>query len=189
MDLRRHNRPIASVLDLAGTGEVAVTGALGWALATSQALLDAFLADFGLPQGSVSQIRIEQHDEAVGGRTDIELVGDDLLVVVEGKAGSVVPGPGRAAAHDRASIVPDIGYISPDTGLQWAGHLDLILQRSATSPSMPTAPGRPVGLGSPPVLLLSKSHSLPWRAKPRPVQPIPGRRISHPCSNMPTCCM
>lgn len=92
MDLMRHNRAIPSVFRLAGTGEIAVTGALGWSLAHSEGLLDAFLADLGLPQGSVSEIRIEHHDAAAGGRTDIELVGDDLLVVVEGKAGWIVPG-------------------------------------------------------------------------------------------------
>jgi hypothetical protein len=89
--LNRYGNNVVSVFDLFGHGEVHLTAALGWVLEKSPPLLEALLRQFGLdvPAGG-TVIALEQVDEY--GRTDIELTGPALKVVVEAKQGWLVPG-------------------------------------------------------------------------------------------------
>lgn len=91
--LFRHGVRVDGVLDLLGTGEVAHTAALGWALKQSPKFADALTADLTGSMWSPTQITLERRDEE--GRTDVELRGESRgqHIVIEAKLGTNLPTP------------------------------------------------------------------------------------------------
>lgn len=90
MELSAHGRAVHSVFELAGVKEPALTGAVAFTLSRSAAFARALGDDLGL-EGSLRSVHVEQRD-VLGGRTDVELHGDDgLRVVLEAKRGWTVP--------------------------------------------------------------------------------------------------
>jgi hypothetical protein len=86
VELMSYGRPMSSVFDLLGRRETDLTAALGWVLARSRRLRDRFLDRCGIAEGGdVEAVRLETADD--DGRTDIELVREGALVVVEAKQG------------------------------------------------------------------------------------------------------
>lgn len=117
---------MGSVFDLLGAQEPALTGALGFALARSRRLLEAFTADaFGGPQHAVS-IAVERHGEDTADRTDIEILGDDgPLLIVEAKRGWVVPTTGQLETYARRR--PRLLLVISDCTNHYAAAMDLPL--------------------------------------------------------------
>lgn len=104
----RYGRDIATVFDLLGTHEPALTAALGWTMARSPQLMRAVLTRLGLDQstdaGDVA-VQLEAADDL--GRTDIELFARTAHVIIEAKQGWIVPGEAQLGAY-----VPRFGTAS-----------------------------------------------------------------------------
>ncbi|MCL5110859.1 MAG: hypothetical protein M1401_18745 [Chloroflexi bacterium] len=91
-DLYLHGRQLHSVFELLGTKENDITYSIGWALAQSPCLLAAFLQRvLGRADLEGVSVYLQEHAED-GGYTDIEVVGQSLHVIVEGKRGWWLPG-------------------------------------------------------------------------------------------------
>ena len=96
----RYGRDIATVFDLLGTHEPALTGALGWTVACSPRLLGAVLAKLGLDAATDRRdvtVQLESADDL--GRTDIELFTPTAHVIIEAKQGWIVPGDVQLGAY------------------------------------------------------------------------------------------
>jgi hypothetical protein len=120
----RHGREVASVFDLMGTDENALTAALGFTLARSPELLSRVTERLlpGVVDTEDVVLRMETSDER--GRTDLEIQAGDRLAVIEAKRGWQLPGERQLAAYaPRVRAVGDgvlatLSSASP----QWASH-------------------------------------------------------------------
>lgn len=85
-------RAIETVFDLLGTGEDDLTRATAWGLAQSEAFERRLLEFLSLPfgVGALDLIRV-QHAVKTRGRTDIELVSANALIIFEAKLGWNMP--------------------------------------------------------------------------------------------------
>jgi hypothetical protein len=120
-ELRRYGRPVASVFDLLGRGEVDLTAALGWTLRQSPTLLDLVWKRLGLPN-SPDGARIDLEVADVQGRTDLEIANDHATVIIEAKKGWLVPGETQLAKYvPRMSGAPHPVLVSlSDSSARWA---------------------------------------------------------------------
>ena len=113
MDLHAHGRPIASVFDLLGAHEPALTGALGFTLARSDTLRDALVADALGHPATITGVTVEQRGGASHDRTDLELHSPDgPLVIYEAKRGWTLPTRTQLATYaqrrpDQIVVVTD----------------------------------------------------------------------------------
>jgi hypothetical protein len=87
----RYGRDLLTVFDLLGRHEPALTGALGWTLATSPGLMSAVLERVGL-KADADEVSLKLETADDHGRTDIELSTPAAHVIVEAKQGWLVPG-------------------------------------------------------------------------------------------------
>jgi hypothetical protein len=92
-ELRLHARPVATIFDLMGRTENDMTAALGWGVTHNGALSRRFLGQVapGLDIAEPIVVELQQHDQADGGYTDIDLKADELHVIVEAKVGWAPP--------------------------------------------------------------------------------------------------
>lgn len=94
----RYGRELVTVFDLLGRHEPALTGALGWTLASSAGLMSAVLERLGLEaEPDKVSLKLEAPDDH--GRTDIELFTSTAHVIVEAKQGWLVPGEVQLGAY------------------------------------------------------------------------------------------
>lgn len=91
MDLFVHGRKLESVFELLGSKENSITYSVGWALANSPALLNATLAQVGISDAEIQDVRLQEYAKD-GGFTDIELLGPTTHVIMEAKRGWWLPG-------------------------------------------------------------------------------------------------
>lgn len=87
--MTRHGKAVESVFDLLGHRENDLTAALGFTLWRSPNLVAGLLGLFDVAPSSDVVLRMETRDDA--GRTDLELVTEAALVVVEAKLGWHLP--------------------------------------------------------------------------------------------------
>jgi hypothetical protein len=86
-----YGREASSVFDLLGRNEVHLTAALGWTLRRSPTLMAALWSRLRVP-GDPAKVSADLEVVGLGGRTDLELIGDEATVIVEAKKGWLVPG-------------------------------------------------------------------------------------------------
>lgn len=102
VDLTLHGRPIGTVFDLLGKKENDITYSVGYAMAQSAALAEAFIADV-LPDAGDVATDIVQLQEGIPGAgfTDIELKAAEgkIHVVIEAKRGYSLPGDEQLAKY------------------------------------------------------------------------------------------
>lgn len=122
MGLTLHGRQVESVFQLLGTGETALTAALGFALANTPQLRRALLDDLGV-KDSTPDVALESRADEAEGRTDIELIGDDTFVILEAKRGWVVPTHRQLEMY--AARGPDLLVVVTDCTSSYAGTLGL----------------------------------------------------------------
>ena len=123
VELASYGRPISSVFDLLGRRETDLTAALGWVLARSRRLRDRFLDRCALPiGGDIEAVRLETAD--VDGRTDIELVREGALVVIEAKRGWQLPTVRQLATYSKRVVAAGGGMLITlsDASPAWAAH-------------------------------------------------------------------
>jgi hypothetical protein len=126
----RYGRDIATVFDLLGTHEPALTAALGWTIARSSHLLSAVLAKLEL-DGTTDPSDVTVHLETadVLGRTDIELFTPTAHAIIEAKQGWIVPGEVQLGAYaprlaPSANAGLDTRLITlSDSTPEWAGEV------------------------------------------------------------------
>src|SRR5262245_21617559 len=102
VELDLHGRPVNTVFDLLGRDENDMTYALGWGLTHGSRLLRSFV-DRVAPDAPLDPpvvIRLQEHDRADGGFTDIELMSTDLHVIVEAKRGWAPPGESQLRRYE-----------------------------------------------------------------------------------------
>jgi hypothetical protein len=94
VDLTLHGHPVGTVFDLLGDKENDITYSVGWAMAQSADLAEAFIFDV-LPEAGDVAVDVVQLQEGIpgGGFTDIELKADEgkVHVVIEAKRGYNLP--------------------------------------------------------------------------------------------------
>lgn len=112
-----------SVFDLLGRRETDLTAALGWVLARSVRLRDSFLDRCGIAEGDVEAVRLETADE--DGRTDIELVREGALVVIEAKRGWQLPTIRQLETYSKRVVAAGGGVLITlsDASPAWAAHV------------------------------------------------------------------
>lgn len=89
--ITRFGAVLPNVFALAGTDENSATGALGWALSQSSALLNLLLCDLGFVSCGELDARIDlQRRTDDAGFTDIEIRAKDLHCIIEAKVGIAV---------------------------------------------------------------------------------------------------
>lgn len=123
VELTSYGRSISSVFDLLGRRETDLTAALGWVLARSGRLCDSFLGRCGIEQGAhVESVRLETADD--DGRTDVELVCEGALVVVEAKRGWQLPTIRQLEIYARRVVATGGGLLITlsDASPAWAAH-------------------------------------------------------------------
>lgn len=100
-ELILHGRPVATVFDLLGHDENDMTYALGWGMANSPPLLDAFVSRIA-PGVRLTEpvIQLQQHDPDDRGYTDIELLSGELHAIVEAKRGWWTPSTGQLRRYE-----------------------------------------------------------------------------------------
>lgn len=123
----KYGRDVATVFDLLGTHEPALTAALGWTLARSPHLLGAVLAKLALAGATTPEdvsVQLESADQL--GRTDIELLAPTAHVIIEAKQGWIVPDEvqlgayvPRFAVHDGDVVGTRLVTLSDSTP-EWA---------------------------------------------------------------------
>lgn len=116
-----HGRTMTSVFSLLGAGENDLTAALGWTLRHSPELLAQLTTSLDpAPTSPTVAIDLEVRDEH--GRTDLELHGQNHIVVVEAKRGWLLPGHRQLAAYaNRMSSVPVRHLVTlSDCSPEWA---------------------------------------------------------------------
>jgi hypothetical protein len=119
MTLSTYGRHVPSVFDLLGRGEVHLTSALGWTIAESPTLARSLWTRLSLPGDPYNlDVALEVADDE--GRTDLELVTNDVRVIIEAKKGWLLPGDlqlrryvGRFTA-DRHSLMVTLSDSSHD---------------------------------------------------------------------------
>jgi hypothetical protein len=93
VDLLRHGSLVRSAFDLLGQKENDLTAALAFALSNSPAFLRAVLSELGsltgIPEGEPRRLSLEKADAE--GRTDLEILLDGSLLIVEAKRGWQLP--------------------------------------------------------------------------------------------------
>jgi hypothetical protein len=101
-DLTLHRRPIGTVFDLLGKKENDITYSVGYAMAQSAGLAEAFIAEV-LPDAGEVVIDLVQLQEGIPGAgfTDIELKADGgkIHIVIEAKRGYNLPGDDQLAKY------------------------------------------------------------------------------------------
>jgi hypothetical protein len=112
---------------LLGSKEPALTGALGFVLSRSPALCDALLRDLEL-DGSVESVHLEQHGVKAADRTDIELLGEGVSVIIEAKRGWIIPTVAQLETYARRR--PDVIVVVTDCSDGYARMLGLPEQLS-----------------------------------------------------------
>jgi hypothetical protein len=123
-ELMSYGRPMSSVFDLLGRRETDLTAALGWVLARSRRLRDTFLVRCGIAEGGdVEAVRLETADD--DGRTDIELVREGALVVVEAKRGWQLPTVRQLEIYSKRVVAAGGGMLITlsDASPAWAAHV------------------------------------------------------------------
>ena len=93
---------MSTVFDLLGRDENDMTYALGWGLAHSSGLLQAFVgrvAAGAAVEGPVV-IELQEHDRSDGGFTDVEVLSTGLHVIVEAKRGWAPPGEAQLRHYE-----------------------------------------------------------------------------------------
>lgn len=121
--LSRYGRNSRAVFDLVGHGEVDLTAALGWTLTRSPKLLSAFWERLEMP-GEAAAVEVALEVADVDGRTDLQLAGDQAMVIVEAKKGWLVPGEnqlGRYASRFEPGGEGLLVTLS-DSSTTWAGY-------------------------------------------------------------------
>lgn len=120
-DFSRYGRDVTSVFGLLGMNEVDLTAALGWVMAQSPAFLDSFLRLLDV-HSDVHQVTVALEVADADGRTDIELVGPRLKVVIEAKQGWLVPGEHQLSKYvDRFNAEDQALLLSlSDSSDRWA---------------------------------------------------------------------
>ncbi|KAA1375980.1 hypothetical protein [Aeromicrobium fastidiosum] len=120
-DLRKYGKPVPSVFDLLGRGEVDLTAALAWTLRQSPALLAAFWDRVDAP-GSATDAVIDLEVADDQGRTDLEIANEHATVVVEAKKGWLVPGEAQLSKYvPRLKDSPHPLLVSlSDSSAEWA---------------------------------------------------------------------
>jgi hypothetical protein len=102
VDLTLHGRPVGTVFDLLGDKENDITYSVGWAMAQSAGLAEAFIADV-LPEAGDAAIDVVQLQEGIPGAgfTDIEVKADEgkIHIVIEAKRGYNLPGDDQLAKY------------------------------------------------------------------------------------------
>ena len=96
--LSRYGRNSRSVFDLVGHGEVDLTAALGWTLTRSPRLLSALWERMGM-SGIPAAVEVALEVADAEGRTDLQLVGHQAMVIVEAKKGWLVPGEAQLSRY------------------------------------------------------------------------------------------
>ncbi|MHB1841554.1 MAG: hypothetical protein ACYCO4_00305 [Sulfobacillus sp.] len=96
MAVRRYNKPLRSVFELAGVTEPAVTDALGWVFGHSPSLCHCFVLHIGgldVSSEECKGVEVQlQHPIGEEGFTDVELMHDSFHLIVEAKRGWSLPG-------------------------------------------------------------------------------------------------
>lgn len=98
-EVSKYGRELSTVFDLLSRGEPALTGALGWTLAKSPALMSAMLNRLGIGTGAAENISLTLESADEHGRTDIELYTHTEHVIVEAKQGWLIPGEVQLGAY------------------------------------------------------------------------------------------
>jgi hypothetical protein len=102
VDLTLHGRPIGTVFDLLGKKENDITYSVGYAMAQSAGLAEAFIAEV-LPGAGEVAVDIVQLQEGIPGAgfTDVELKAAEgkIHVVIEAKRGYNLPGEDQLAKY------------------------------------------------------------------------------------------
>lgn len=83
LPLTRYGTPVPTVFHLVGYNEVGVTGALGFALSRAPAFAQGVLEAAGVHEAPI-EVRLEQSDKVLG-RSDVELVTETSIVILEAK--------------------------------------------------------------------------------------------------------
>lgn len=101
VDLALHGRSVSTVFDLLGRDENDMTYALGWGLAKSPRLLDAF-AERIAPGVRLTEpvVMLQKHDPGDRGYTDIEILSGELHAIVEAKKGWWLPSAGQLRRYE-----------------------------------------------------------------------------------------
>jgi hypothetical protein len=111
VELLLRGKPVATVFDLLGKDENDLTHALGWALAQSKRLSQAFLADIadevGLVDPGPAEVVLLQEWESGRGITDIEVRASGMHVIVEAKRGWNMPSEAQVAMYAQR-VLPGI---------------------------------------------------------------------------------
>ena len=109
------------MFDLVGRGEVDLTSALGWVIAESPSFARALWSRLSLP-GEPANLDVALEVADPEGRTDLELVTDQVRVIVEAKKGWLLPGDlqlgryvGRFTANRHSLLVT-----LSDSSHEWA---------------------------------------------------------------------
>ena len=90
-ELTRYGREVEHVFDLLGRREPDLTAALGWTLARAPSLMGTLLHHLGI-NAAPDEFAVSLEEQADGqGRTDIELTGPGIKVIIEAKQGWLVP--------------------------------------------------------------------------------------------------
>jgi len=120
-ELRKYGRPVASVFELLGHGEVDLTAALGWTLRQSPELRSLLWKRLGAP-GLPTDVRIELEVADDEGRTDLEIANREATVIVEAKKGWLVPGEIQLTKYlPRLAGAPHPMFVSlSDSSAEWA---------------------------------------------------------------------
>lgn len=124
-ELTRYGREVDYVFDLLGRREPDLTAALGWTLAQAPSLMRALLRHLGL-DADPAGFAVSLEDQAGGqGRTDIELTGPGVKVIIEAKQGWLVPDDQQFILYaPRFEGFEQALFVSlSDSSPQWANQL------------------------------------------------------------------
>lgn len=102
MALHLHQLLVESIFDLVGRDEDGMTYSLGWILTQTPEFLKIISTRLGLGSDVRRHAVYLQHNRALYGRTDIELVSPRGAVILEAKKGFTLPSPAQLQQYVRA---------------------------------------------------------------------------------------
>lgn len=122
--LRLHRRVVHTVFNLLGDKEDNITYSLGWALAQSDNLVQALLAEFfKVDPGMTAAIGLQDSVRGAG-RTDIEVKTDQVHLIIEAKRGWELEDPTKLKKYTKRfktdeALTPALAVVA-ECSLEWA---------------------------------------------------------------------